>query len=96
MTLLALHGITKAFGGRQILRGVDLELPDGARLGLVGPNGSGKSIVSHDRYFLDRMADRVVEVRDGGVRSWIGGYSEWLARRQPGEAALAVGGSIGS
>ena len=24
--------------------------------------------VSHDRYFLDRIADRVVEVRDGRVR----------------------------
>ena len=43
MTLLAVRGITKAFGGREILRGVDLELPDGARIGLVGPNGSGKS-----------------------------------------------------
>ncbi|HKO32812.1 MAG TPA: ABC-F family ATP-binding cassette domain-containing protein [Candidatus Limnocylindria bacterium] len=43
MTLLSLRGIVKAFGGRQILRGVDLQLPDGARIGLVGPNGSGKS-----------------------------------------------------
>jgi ATP-binding cassette subfamily F protein 3 len=43
MTLLALRGIAKAYGGRQILRGLDLELPDGARMGLVGPNGSGKS-----------------------------------------------------
>jgi ATP-binding cassette subfamily F protein 3 len=43
MTLLSMRGIAKAFGGRQILRGVDLELPDGARIGLVGPNGSGKS-----------------------------------------------------
>jgi ATP-binding cassette subfamily F protein 3 len=52
--------------------------------------------ISHDRYFLDRMADRVVEVRDGDVRSWIGGYSEWLGRRASAEATLAVGGSIGS
>jgi ATP-binding cassette subfamily F protein 3 len=43
MTLLAVRGITKAFGGREILRGVDLELPQGSRMGLVGPNGSGKS-----------------------------------------------------
>ena len=43
MTLLAVRGMTKAFGGRQILRGVDLEIPDGARVGLVGPNGSGKT-----------------------------------------------------
>ncbi len=43
MTLLSLHGITRSFGARRILDGVDLELPDGARIGMVGPNGSGKS-----------------------------------------------------
>ena len=37
--------------------------------------------ISHDRYFLDRMADRVVEVRDGAAQSWLGGYSDWLSRR---------------
>ncbi len=36
--------------------------------------------ISHDRYFLDRMADRIVEVRDGGVASFPGGYSDWLDR----------------
>jgi ATP-binding cassette subfamily F protein 3 len=37
--------------------------------------------VSHDRYFLDRMADRIVEVAGGGVRSFEGGWSTWRARR---------------
>ncbi len=37
--------------------------------------------ISHDRYFLDRMADRIVEVADGGVRSFPGGYSDWLDRQ---------------
>ena len=36
--------------------------------------------ISHDRYFLDRMADRIVEVRDGGASSFPGGYSDWLER----------------
>jgi ATP-binding cassette subfamily F protein 3 len=31
--------------------------------------------VSHDRYFLDRIADRIVHVADGGVRSYEGGWS---------------------
>jgi ATP-binding cassette subfamily F protein 3 len=31
--------------------------------------------VSHDRYFLERIADRIVEVRDGDVRSYEGGFS---------------------
>ncbi|HET6744341.1 MAG TPA: ABC-F family ATP-binding cassette domain-containing protein [Candidatus Limnocylindria bacterium] len=52
--------------------------------------------ISHDRYFLDRMADRVVEVRDGDARSWLGGYSEWLARRDSATEPLAARSSIGS
>jgi ATP-binding cassette subfamily F protein 3 len=50
--------------------------------------------ISHDRYFLDRMADRVVEVRDGAAQSWVGGYSDWLARRAEVATPLAAGGSI--
>src|SRR5690242_15605570 len=37
--------------------------------------------VSHDRYFLDRIADRIVEVADGDVRSFEGGWSSWRARQ---------------
>ena len=32
-------------------------------------------VVSHDRYFLDRIADRIIEVRDGDLRVFDGGYS---------------------
>jgi len=31
--------------------------------------------VSHDRYFLDRIADRIVLVADGSVRAFEGGWS---------------------
>ena len=37
--------------------------------------------VSHDRYFLDRIADRILEVDGGAVRSYEGGWSTWRARR---------------
>ncbi len=37
--------------------------------------------VSHDRYFLDRIADRIVEISDGGLRSYEGGWSSWRARQ---------------
>jgi ATP-binding cassette subfamily F protein 3 len=33
--------------------------------------------VSHDRYFLDRIADGIVEVRDGEVHRHAGGYTDW-------------------
>ncbi len=33
--------------------------------------------VSHDRYFLDRIADGIVEVSEGEVHRHTGGYSDW-------------------
>jgi ATP-binding cassette subfamily F protein 3 len=39
-------------------------------------------VISHDRYFLDRIVDRIVEVRDGEVVSFDGGYSRWNEQRQ--------------
>jgi ATP-binding cassette, subfamily F, member 3 len=33
--------------------------------------------VSHDRYFLDRIADGIVEVSEGEVHRHAGGYSDW-------------------
>jgi ATP-binding cassette subfamily F protein 3 len=38
--------------------------------------------VSHDRYFLDRIADRILEVSGGSVRSYEGGWSTWRARQE--------------
>lgn len=34
-------------------------------------------VISHDRYFLDRVVDRVVEVKDGGLALYAGGYSAY-------------------
>ena len=36
--------------------------------------------ISHDRYFLDRIADRIVEVRDAGIETTEGGWSDWFER----------------
>ena len=39
-------------------------------------------VVSHDRYFLDKVVDRVVELRDGKLVSFDGNFSEfWYARQ---------------
>jgi ATP-binding cassette, subfamily F, member 3 len=40
--------------------------------------------VSHDRYFLDRIADRILEVGGGEVRSFEGGWSTWRERQTVG------------
>ncbi len=41
--LLTVRGITRRFGDRTILSGVDLDVSAGEAVGVVGPNGSGKS-----------------------------------------------------
>lgn len=42
--------------------------------------------VSHDRYFLDKMARTIFEVRKGGeVRQYTGNFSDYLEKRQPEE-----------
>jgi ATP-binding cassette, subfamily F, member 3 len=166
--LLSARGLKKSFGGRLVLDGLDLELADGMRVGVLGPNGGGKTAllrtldsaggerwigsgievgylsqaaaglppgksvidvlragrsmaedvavrrlmaflfdyeptnhldidsievledalehydgtvvaVSHDRYFLDRIADRIVLVVDGAAHAYEGGWSANLA-----------------
>ncbi len=39
----AVRGVTKAFGGNPVLRGVDLQIAEGTFAVLVGPSGCGKS-----------------------------------------------------
>jgi ATP-binding cassette subfamily F protein 3 len=37
--------------------------------------------ISHDRYFLDRIADRTVEIADGDITLYEGGYSAYLEQK---------------
>jgi ATP-binding cassette, subfamily F, member 3 len=37
-------------------------------------------VISHDRYFLDRIPDRILEVTETGISEYPGGYSDWLER----------------
>lgn len=48
--------------------------------------------VSHDRYFLDNVVDRIFELDGkGGIRQYEGGYSDYLnAKRQQEESAAMV------
>src|SRR6267378_4523981 len=41
--LLVARGLSKSFGGHSLIRGLDLTVTPGTRIGLIGANGSGKT-----------------------------------------------------
>ena len=53
--------------------------------------------VSHDRYFIDRLATRVIEVENGTITSYEGNYEDYLRRKEALalSAAEATAGKVG-
>ncbi len=47
-------------------------------------------VISHDRYFLDRVVDRIVEVDDGALAFYEGGYSAYLEQKARRRAATPI------
>ena len=45
-------------------------------------------VVSHDRYFLDRVVTKIVHIHDGRAEEHVGNYSDWKAREQKKPAAV--------
>jgi polar amino acid transport system ATP-binding protein len=58
--VLEITGVTKAYGDAEVLRGIDLEVPEHHAVALIGASGSGKST-------LLRCVDLLEEIDDGDV-----------------------------
>lgn len=39
-------------------------------------------VISHDRYFLDKVTNRTFEMENGRLRTYTGGYSEYMKQRE--------------
>ena len=58
--VLEVRGVTKAFGSREVLRGVDLSVGEHEAVAIIGASGSGKST-------LLRCIDLLEDIDDGDV-----------------------------
>lgn len=45
--------------------------------------------ISHDRYFIDNLATRVIEIDNGGILSFDGGYRSYLSKKEEMLKALS-------
>ena len=52
--------------------------------------GGSVIVVSHDRYFLDRICDRIIAFEDNGVHITPGNYSYYLEKRQQRENSQRI------
>jgi ATP-binding cassette subfamily F protein 3 len=71
---------------------LDMRAKDVLLTALQAYNGT-VVFVSHDRYFIDKLATRIIEVEDGQVRSYPGNYEDYQWRKQGGPEALAIAGA---
>ncbi len=84
MLAMELLSVSKRFGARRALTGVNLELPAGASLGLLGPNGAGKTTTLRLLLGFTRADEGSVRLRgrdplDPASRIGIGYLPERLA-----------------
>ncbi len=84
MLAMELLSVSKRFGARSALTGVNLELPAGASLGLLGPNGAGKTTTLRLLLGFTRADEGSVRLRgrdplDPASRIGIGYLPERLA-----------------
>jgi ABC-type multidrug transport system ATPase subunit len=62
--MIAISALERRFGSREVIGGLDLEIPAGTRVALRGPNGSGKSTIL--RCVAGTLTPSAGEVRVGG------------------------------
>jgi ATPase subunit of ABC transporter with duplicated ATPase domains len=79
--VVALDGVTKSYGDKSVLDGIDLTIQRGERVAIIGPNGIGKSTL------LEVMVDET-RADDGSV--------EWGYETHPGYVAQDHKAQVGS
>lgn len=62
--MIKITGVKKAFGSREILKGIDLTVPTGTVTVILGPSGSGKTTFLRTLNFLEKADAGRMELED--------------------------------
>ncbi len=62
MDMLRIRGLSKRFGDKEVLRGLDLTVPEGSIFGFIGKNGAGKTTAMKTVLGLLRADSGEIEV----------------------------------
>ena len=73
---------------------LDIKTKDVFQNALINYSGT-VAIVSHDRYFLDHLVNKVFELKDGAIADYPGNYSYFIEKRAQMTAAVAKKDSQG-
>jgi len=65
--LIKVQDITKSFGNLQVLKGIDLQIPQGKLYSIVGPSGAGKTTLLQIMGTLSKPDTGKVEIRQKEV-----------------------------
>ncbi len=76
--MIALRGLTKAFGSKVALRGVNLTVMPGESLVIFGPNGAGKSTLIRILCALSRPTGGVVQIGGLDLQTHADGIRKYL------------------
>ncbi len=69
---------------------LDIKTKDVFQNALINYSGT-VAIVSHDRYFLDHLVNKVFELKDGSITDYPGNYSYFIEKRAQLTAGAATG-----
>jgi iron complex transport system ATP-binding protein len=79
--VIKVAGLKFAYNGREVIQGLDLEVPGGSFHGVLGPNGSGKTT-------LVKLLTRLVKPKDGRIELMGEPIENWGPRRLARQMAV--------